>query len=153
MWAAPLNSSPSSRQIKNKIFLSPAVVVWLEIFLCDLVCRWCLFSKGVMQWRRRVAGRSSWFFDPVIYLVRVRMNADELHLRNRFLFSQRKNWRFEYRISSCVLLFFFSDLKKLWLVRIATTLLSCSEDWARVRYSIICYTFSFCWQPDRKSVV
>ena len=28
--------------------------------------------------------------------------------------------------------------------RIATTLLSCSEDGARERYSIICYTFSFC---------
>lgn len=27
---------------------------------------------------------------------------------------------------------------------IATTLLSCSEDGARKRYSIICYTFSFC---------
>ena len=31
--------------------------------------------------------------------------------------------------------------------RIATTLLSCSEDGARERYSIICYAFSFCWQP------
>lgn len=31
--------------------------------------------------------------------------------------------------------------------RIATTLLSCSEDGARKRYSIICYAFSFCWQP------
>ena len=31
--------------------------------------------------------------------------------------------------------------------RIATTLLSCSEDGARERYSIICCTFSFCWQP------
>ena len=31
--------------------------------------------------------------------------------------------------------------------RIATTLLSCSEDGARKRYSIICCTFSFCWQP------
>ena len=30
---------------------------------------------------------------------------------------------------------------------IATTLLSCSEDGARERYSIICYAFSFCWQP------
>ena len=29
-----LSSSLSSRQIKNKIFPSPAVVVWLEIFLC-----------------------------------------------------------------------------------------------------------------------
>ena len=28
--------------------------------------------------------------------------------------------------------------------RIATTLLSCSEDGARERYSIICCTFSFC---------
>ena len=28
--------------------------------------------------------------------------------------------------------------------RIATTLLSCSEDGARERYSIICYAFSFC---------
>ena len=28
--------------------------------------------------------------------------------------------------------------------RIATTLLSCSEAGARERYSIICYTFSFC---------
>lgn len=28
--------------------------------------------------------------------------------------------------------------------RIATTLLSCSEDRARERYSIICYAFSFC---------
>lgn len=31
--------------------------------------------------------------------------------------------------------------------RIAKTLLSCSEDGARKRYSIICYAFSFCWQP------
>ena len=31
--------------------------------------------------------------------------------------------------------------------RIATTLLSCSEDGARERYSIICCTFSFCLQP------
>ena len=31
--------------------------------------------------------------------------------------------------------------------RIAMTLLSCSEDGARKRYSIICYAFSFCWQP------
>lgn len=31
--------------------------------------------------------------------------------------------------------------------RIATTLLSCSEDGARKRYSIICCAFSFCWQP------
>ena len=29
--------------------------------------------------------------------------------------------------------------------RISTTLLSCSEDGARERYSIICCTFSFCW--------
>ena len=28
--------------------------------------------------------------------------------------------------------------------RITTTLLSCSEDGARERYSIICYAFSFC---------
>lgn len=28
--------------------------------------------------------------------------------------------------------------------RIATRLLSCSEDGARERYSIICYAFSFC---------
>ena len=28
--------------------------------------------------------------------------------------------------------------------RISTTLLCCSEDGARERYSIICYTFSFC---------
>ena len=27
------------------------------------------------------------------------------------------------------------------------SLLSCSEDGARKRYSIICYAFSFCWQP------
>ena len=31
--------------------------------------------------------------------------------------------------------------------RISTTLLSCSEDGARERYSIICCAFSFCWQP------
>ena len=31
--------------------------------------------------------------------------------------------------------------------RIATTLLSCSEDGARERYSIICCTFSSCLQP------
>ena len=31
--------------------------------------------------------------------------------------------------------------------RISTTLLSCSEDGARERYSIICCTFSFCLQP------
>ena len=31
--------------------------------------------------------------------------------------------------------------------RIATTLLSCSEDGAREHYSIICCTFSFCLQP------
>ena len=31
--------------------------------------------------------------------------------------------------------------------RIATTLLSCSEDGAREHYSIICYAFSSCWQP------
>ena len=31
--------------------------------------------------------------------------------------------------------------------RISTTLLSCSEDGARERYSIICCAFSFCLQP------
>ena len=52
-----------------------------------------------------------------------------------------KRWRYPYRRLLITAVCRFRVTKKR---RISTTLLSCSEDRARERYSIICCTFSFC---------
>ena len=66
-------------------------------------------------------------------------------------------WAFSFDMSGFVLgaVFFTANHSKVAVCcfrvtkkrRIATTLLSCSENGARERYSIICYAFSFCRQP------